>query len=258
MHSRIYSGLVTHTRYTPVFHSFRYRMFMMYLDLDELPTLFKPFLLWSASRPALARFKRSDHYGDSNHDLSASIRDLVHEKTSVRPTGAIRLLTHLRYFGYCMNPVSFYYCRNGEDTDTDFIVAEVHNTPWGETHCYVLDCRQPAARSGDGFSFVFNKEFHVSPFMSMEQQCKWHLSSPEENLRVQMSNWEEGTEMFYANMSLKESHINSKNLASVLIRFPFMTLKVISAIYWQALKLKLKNTPFYPHPRTQQQHEVKT
>ena len=117
MKSCIYEGQVRHTRNKPAFHKFNYRLFMMYLDLDELPTLFRKTWFWSATRPALARFRRRDHLGPEQQALSDSVRDLVETETGRRPRGPIRLLTNLSYFGYCFNPVSFYYCFS-EDEET--------------------------------------------------------------------------------------------------------------------------------------------
>jgi DUF1365 family protein len=105
-------------------------MFMMYLDLDELPTLFRGRWFWSVDRPALARFRRSNHLGDPSQKLSDSVRDLVEVKTGHRPEGPVRLLTHLSYFGYCFNPVSFYYCFAADGVTLETIVAEVNNTPF--------------------------------------------------------------------------------------------------------------------------------
>ncbi len=125
----------------------RYRMFMVYLDLDELPECFDGRLLWSARRPALAWFRRADHLGDPRTPLADAVRELVAERTGTRPEGPIRLLTHLRYFGHCFNPVSFYYCYDGHDGNggggaggerLSAVVAHVTNTPWGESHSYVL------------------------------------------------------------------------------------------------------------------------
>ena len=138
MRSCIYRGHVRHRRFTPVEHAFRYPLFMMYLDLDELPHVLDVHPLWSARRPAPAWFRRRDYHGDAAVPLDEAVRATVAEQTGSRPRGPIRLLTHLRYFGYCFNPVSFYYCFDEEDRRVETIVAEVNNTPWGERHCYVL------------------------------------------------------------------------------------------------------------------------
>ena len=252
MNSQIYAGEVSHYRMQPHRHGFHYSLFMMYLDLDELSSLFKRYLLWSASGPALAWFRRQDHMGDNNLPLKQCVQDLIFEKTGKQHDGPVRLLTHLRYFGYCMNPVSFYYCWDKSDKSLEYIVAEVHNTPWGETHCYVLDC-QGADIDGGAFRFSFDKQFHVSPFMDMCQRYDWCLSAPGSQLMVNMNNYEGDRKVFNASMSLQSEAINHKSLARVLVGFPFMTFKVIGAIYWQALKLWLKKTPFYSHPEYMQQ-----
>ena len=246
MHSRIYQGVVTHHRHAPHDHFFQYNLFMLYLDLNELPSLFDRFWLWSAKRPALAWFKRNDHVGDASVPLDIAVRRLVQKETGHYPNGPIRLLTHLRYFGYGMNPVSFYYCWNRANTKVEFVIAEINNTPWGEQHCYVLDCRQQIS---DKYHFSFNKDFHVSPFMPMEQRYSWQIAKPDTQLSVSMKNMEAGECVFNAYMRLHAQEITSKNLAQSLVQFPFMTGKVIAAIYWQALKLWFKRTPFYSHPK---------
>ena len=168
MKSAIYFGRVRHRRMAPVLHEFSYRMFMLYLDLSELPRLFDRRWLWSARGPALARFRREDHFGDPAVPLADSVRDLVARETGVRPAGPIRLLTHLRYFGHVFNPVSFYYCFDKDDSRVETIVAEVNNTPWGEQHCYVLPQSMNAGQAGHGRYFP-EKVMHVSPFM--EPRC---------------------------------------------------------------------------------------
>ncbi len=246
MHSKIYKGQVIHHRLLPNRHRFSYKVFMMYLDLDELPTLFERFLFWSSTSFDLARFKRSDHYGDTESSLSDSIRDLVLEKTGHRQTGPITLLTHLRYFGYVMNPVSFYYCWNDDRTEIETIIAEVHNTPWGEQHCYVLDA---VIGPGDSHTFHFDKVFHVSPFMGMNQRYAWLFNCPGEHLHVSMRNFEDQQAMFTATMRLQPEPISQASLNRVLLHYPFMTVKVVLAIYWQALKLWWKKVPFHEHPK---------
>ena len=245
--SAIYTGWVRHRRYEPKPHKFRYTMFQMYLDLDELDKVFKGSWLWSTRRFSLAWFRRKDHFGDPSISLSQAVRDLVEEDTGTRPHGSIRLLTHLRYFGYCMNPVSFYYIFDEADTRVETIVAEVHNTPWGERHCYVLP-RDPDQSEAETQSHRFEKSFHVSPCMPMNQQYIWRLGDPEEKLVVHMENEQDGKRVFDATMVMERIELNKVNREKVLLRFTFMTGKVIAAIYWQALRLWIKRIPFHTHP----------
>ncbi|MFN7924460.1 MAG: DUF1365 domain-containing protein [Bryobacteraceae bacterium] len=246
MNTCLYEGRVRHRRFSPAEHSFEYRVFLVYLDLDEAETAFRGRWLWSASRPALAWFRRGDHWGDPAVPLRQAIADLVESRTGDRPTGPIRLLTHFRYFGYVMNPVSFYYCFR-PDGRIHCIVAEVNNTPWGETHCYVL----PASASLDSqprHRFRFPKQFHVSPFMPMDQVYDWRFTTPDETLAVHMENFENGGRIFDATMTLERRPATGPHLTRALARYPLMTAQVIAAIYWQALRLRWKRCPFFGHP----------
>ena len=136
--SCIYEGLVHHRRREPIEHSFSYPLFMMFLDLEELPHLFQDRWLWGYESRTAAVFRRADHFGDPNVPLAQSVRELVIEKTGSAPDGPIRLLAHLRYFGVCFNPISVYFCYDRTAQYVEHIVAEVSNTPWLERHCYVL------------------------------------------------------------------------------------------------------------------------
>jgi DUF1365 family protein len=245
MQSRIYKGWVEHRRVAPRPHRFRYRMFMMYLDLAELPALFDRTPLWSARRPAPAWFKRSDYLGAADMPLDESVRALVAQRTGTRPQGPIRLLTHLRYFGYCMNPVSFYYCFDLRGTRLETIVAEITNTPWGERHQYVLPVQGGEERLK---RFQFDKDFHVSPFMPMDMQYRWSFSEPGDRLFVNMQNLRGGERLFDATLNLRPAAISPGALLRVLVGYPLMTLRVIAGIHWQALKLWWKRTPVYGHP----------
>jgi len=247
MDSCIYEGRVRHTRKKPVTHQFNYRLFMMYLDLDELPTLFSGRWFWSASRPALARFRRDDHLGPSDKPLADVIRDLVERETGKRPVGPVRLLTNLSYFGYCFNPVSFYYCFAADGETVEYIVSEVSNTPWGECDTYVLDCQHGGPKPLS-WRFRPKKKMHVSPFMPMDAEYDWTLSKPMDRLSVYMANAENGTRIFDAKMGLNRKSITSLSLARVLLRFPLMTTKIIFAIHWEALRLWIKRVPLHIHP----------
>ena len=247
MESCIYEGQVRHTRTSPVLHRFRYRIFMVYLDLDELPGLFRRRWFWSARSAALARFRRSDHLGPEQQPLAESVRELVERETGTRPSGPIRLLTNLSYFGYCFNPVSFYYCFQEDGKTLDSIVAEVNNTPWGEQDTYVLPAQESIGK-GRALRFQPLKKMHVSPFIPMDVEYDWSFTAPEQKVSVYMADSREGTRFFDAAMTMSRTEISSASLARVLVTFPMMTLKVISAIYWQALRLWIKRCPIYVHP----------
>jgi DUF1365 family protein len=227
---------------------------MMYLDLAELPQIFAPYWLWSARRPAPARFRRADYLqdpdGDSDLSLDATVRKLVYRRTGRLPRGPIRMLAHLRYFGYCFNPVSFFYCFDEPGERIEAIVAVITNTPWKEQHAYVLavDAKRSNAPS---WRFHFDKDFHVSPFMPMQLHYDWHISAPCERLIVHMQNFEYAEpkqKLFDATLLLKRRPVTSRTLAGVLAGFPLMTVQVIAGIHWQALQLWLKRTPVFTHP----------
>ena len=219
---------------------------MVYIVLEELPELFDKIWFCSARRPAIARFRRDDHYRSEAETLDEAIRQLVHDRVGLFPQGPITLLTHLRYLGFVMNPVSFYYCWDKSVSRIEHIVAEVHNTPWGEQHCYVLEC--PRDWMHGSAQFVLDKEFHVSPFMPMDQMYAWEFSYPEHCLNIEMNSSTNNQQVFQASLELKAIDLNSSNLASCLLSYPFMTTKVAAAIYMEAAHLWLKKMPFYPHP----------
>jgi DUF1365 family protein len=254
MHSAIYHGWLRHRRFAPRAHAFRYRLFFLYLDLAELDTVFQGRWLWSTRKSAPARFDRADHLGDPAVPLDIAVRDLVEQRSGRRPAGPIRLLTHLRYFGHCFNPVSFYYCYDAQDARVETIVAEVNNTPWGEQHCYVLAAPVQEV-PGRYQRYRSVKAMHVSPFMPMELIYDWGFSAPDHALNVHMALHHEMAErtsrdskLFDATMQLKRAPVTGLRLAGMLARFPFMTLQVIAAIHWQALKLWVKGVPVHTHP----------
>ena len=220
---------------------------MLYLDLAELPQVFDGYWLWSARRPAVARWHREDHYGDRSEPLDQSIRALVSSHAGRRPDGPIRLLTNPHYFGYGFNPVSFYYCFDAADRRVEAVVAEINNTPWGEQHCYVLPATSNRG-TPEKLRFQFGKDFHVSPFLPMDMEYDWRFSTPGEHLLVHMENWREDNAVFDATLSLEREPICSRSLAGALAGYPFMTAKVAGAIYWQAFRLWLRRTPFFTHP----------
>ena len=246
--SCLYTGWIGHRRFGPRRNDFRYRIYLSYLDLAELPELFDRRWFWSARRPNLAWFRRADFLGDPAVPLDVAVRDKVQQQTGIRPSGPIRILTHIRYFGYNFNPVTFYYVFDAEDRRLEFVVAEITNTPWDERHAYVLRTADAERVGAQGLRWQFDKVFHVSPFLPMDMRYDWRFTEPGETLNVHMENRRDGAAEFDATLVLKREPITHGSLARALAAFPLVTLKVSSMIYWQALRLWLKRTPFFTHP----------
>jgi uncharacterized protein len=271
--SCLYEGVVRHRRTGAVADEFRYPLFMAYLDLSELPSCFDGTWLWSARRPALARFRRSDYLGDPYVPLSDAVRELVQERTGVKLTGPIRLLTHLRYFGKSFNPVSFYYCFDEDGERVRAVVAEVTNTPWGERHAYVMRVTEPTDHGTVTLMRArLAKQLHVSPLMDMNRVYDWRLTEPSEQLLVHIeshpaadeprgehvagvcplgeNNAEDGyqSSVFDATLTLERRELTPSALRWALLRYPFLTARILARIYTHALRLKLRGASYFPHP----------
>lgn len=280
------TGRVWHRRQRPRMHAFDYRLWYSLLDVDRLEQRFARSRWWSLERLNLVTFRRRDYLGDPDVALSTAVRDQVENELDIRPDGPVRMLTHLRQWGFCFNPVTFYFC-HAADGALVAIVADVHNTPWDDRHAYVLDARE---QTGPRYRFVFEKRFHVSPFLPMDLCYDWRfdysLSSlsenqlieprplenlptenpsidnpsveagvetvlnAEERLAVHMLVTERAGQCLAVGMKLVLKPLDSRSMVRMPLRFPLMALKVLGGIYWQALRLAVKRTPFHAHPET--------
>jgi len=234
-HSRIGEGTVRHRRYVGNHHHFRYKVFMMLVDLSEVDTLFKGRWFWSSRGRNVAAFDRKRYLGDPSQPLLTSVKELVFKQLDIE-VDQVSLLTNFVYFGYCFNPISLYFCYH--EGQLCACIAEVTNTPWGESHPYVLkpECVNAARQL---YRVCFDKVLHVSPFLTMNYRYELSFSCNDQRIIVHIKNMQSEVCHFDATLQLNCLPITGKQLAKTLIKYPFMTGKVILAIYWQALKLWL-------------------
>lgn len=232
MKNAIYEGSVVHSRLTPKRHKFNYKVCYYFFDLnrpEELITV-----------PGLISFN------PKNYLSSSQIQEYLSKEFGPKINSEIQkvfILTQLSYFGFCFNPVSFYYCYSDDD-QLLYLVSQITNTPWGEKSTKCFDFKTTKGQ------MYFPKDFHVSPFMPMEIDYSWKFNSPQENIDIFMSNriQDQKDSFFYAHLRLRSMVLNRKNVFFTFINYPLMSFKTIVGIYWQALILYLKQVPFYTHP----------
>lgn len=246
MNSALYSGWIAHRRFAPKAHDFRYRIGLLYLDLEEREAVLSLSPLAGSSRIAPFSFRETDYlhsYTARGITLTDAVRELVGQALGHTPQGKICLLTQARSWGLAFNPVSFFYCHE-RDGSLAAIVCEVTNTPWREHYHYVL----PAEGKGDGHQhFAVAKAFHVSPFLPRDLEYRMSFSPPAERLGVHMSDWQGELKMFDATLNLQRQALSRNALHRYLLAYPWMTAKTCLAIYWQALRLLIKRVPIFSH-----------
>lgn len=244
MQAGIYRGVLHHRRATPVEHAFSYPVFMMLVDVRKLDEVCSRTKLWSSTRRFWpAAFVREDFHGDPERPLADAVLDTVFAQEGRRPTGAVFMLANWRYFGVNFNPLTVYYCFDEGYEQPSFILAEVNNTPWNERHTYVLRCdaHNPAQQH------EFAKALHVSPFNPLDMTYHWQSNTPGERLHISLAASRQGQKVFAAELALAFEPLSARALRRVLITYPWMTVKVVGAIYWQALKLWWKRVPVHDH-----------
>jgi DUF1365 family protein len=241
--SGIYEGTLRHRRFEVTEREFSHQMALAYIDLDELPGLLGGRLV--ERLPGLLRFRRRDYLGPEGVPLDVAVRDAVEQELGFRPAGPVRVLTQLRSFGVCFNPVSFYYCFEPGGERLDAVIAEVTNTPWGERHRYVLRADDESVVEGG-----FDKAMRVSPFMGMDQRYVWRLKEPAETLSVHIENrGSEGELAFDATLAMRRHELTAASVRAFTRRYPLASLRVLALIYGHAIGLRLAGVPAHPHPK---------
>ena len=246
MKSSLYFGEVRHHRRIPKKHAFCYKVFMVHLFTDEINKVFKKNIFWSANRKNLSSFNRKDYHKPEEDDLAKAVRKTMSDQLGEPVRGPVSIITHLRTFGYCFNPVSFYYCWDEDKKTPHTLMAEITNTPWHERYakCFKLDQLKDQTTTHE-----FKKEFHVSPFIGMDINYDWRFKGPAEHFKVDMMLKEKDQLFFTAHLNMKHKPFNSFNMNWALTRFPLLTFRITFGIYWHALLLRLKGCRFYPHPK---------
>ncbi len=238
--SGLFVGTLRHRRFAPVAHAFTYPLFMALLDIDRVPELMQVSAFTSHNRWNWAAFDDRDHLGDPSRPLRERLAVDAAPHGIELPSGPIFLLTHLRYFGYCFNPVSFFYCFDSAG-QLQVVLAEVSNT-FGGGHRYWL--RPDATRRG--FRASTAKSLYVSPFMPVDLEYAFAFTPPTRTLVAHMEASQGGSVGFDATLSLERRPWNATEIRRVLVRHPAMTARVMAGIHWQALTLWWKGVPVVP------------
>ena len=243
--SAIYKGIVRHRRFSPNKNEFESPLFMFLFKVDEISDIFKKFWQLSFKPISWARFKRKDYIASEIDNLAIAVKSKIANQLDLsidELEGDVFLLGHLRYFGFYFSPLNVYFLK--KESGFTHMLAEVSNTPWHEKHYYALDLENLHRHP---------KEFHVSPFNPMDQTYQWRIKPPENSSKsclIHIESYTQNTDnkVFDATLNLKKRPLNKKELNRVLLKTPMQTASIVFGIYWQALKLFLKRTPFYKHP----------
>jgi DUF1365 family protein len=246
--SALYRGTVRHRRFGPVPHTFERPIVLTLLDLGEAGALVDRLPLWSRRRWAPVQFRRRDYLdGSATSPLAEAVGDVVEERLGRRPRGPVRVLTHLRTWGWLFNPITVYWCFEPDGTTLDVVVLEVTNTPWREREHYVV-----AATSVTGRGVVFPKTLHVSPFLDEDVDYRLSFAAPDtapgSSLDLRLEVLRDGRKVFDADLWLTRTELTTRNALAAVFRRPFETMRVSLAIYRQAARLTAKGVAFVAHP----------
>ena len=236
--SALYTGWVMHRRLRPRPHSFRYRVFSLLLDLDDLAELDRRSKVLAWNRFGLFSFHDRDH-GDGR-PLRLWLDSLM-EHAGITADGTRQVLCYPRILGYVFNPLSVWFCHD-RDGALKAIVYEVHNT-YDERHFYVL----PAEGHSNIVSHDCAKKFYVSPFLSPDCRYFFRIRPPDEKVAVVIHEKEMGAPMLEASFTGNRRTLTDRALLNMLVAYPLMTLKVVVAIHFEAVRLMLKGIRRHPH-----------
>lgn len=243
MNSCIYRCEVTHHRFSPKQHRFRYSIFMFYIDLDETDALHQSHFFFSKNKFNWFSFRDRDHFQSEPGNAIKSVRENIiqylRNQNIPWDGGKIKLLTNVAIFGYTFNPISIYVCHDKRENPS-CAIAEVSNTH-GEMKMYLIGSDHFL---DDTFRKTIPKLFYVSPFTELDASFDFIINVPNENLHVRVDDYQNGKRFLMSSLKGVRKEFSDLNLFFFGLRFPFVTIKIISLIYWQALVLMLKGIPW--------------
>lgn len=246
MNSSLYKALVMHNRLAPKPHRFHYNVFMFYIDLDEIEMLRKKLFLFSHNRFNFFSFKDKEHLQlpldkpDTTKSTKQHIIEYLRQNGVIFSGGKIMLLTNLNVLGYNFNPVSFYFCFD-EKNEPLCCIAEISNT-FREMKPFFLGKEHLRDHT---FHLNTTKYFYVSPFIDHDTNFDFNLTIPGEKLNIKIDDYKDEKRFFISTLTGTKKPLNNRNLIWYSIRFPFITLKVIGLIHWNAMLLWMKKIHYH-------------
>lgn len=229
-----------HARFTPKKYRLSQKIFMFYLDLDELDGLAKRSRFFSHNRFDLFDFRDSDHFPGESGSLRENFFAYLKTQGVTRMPAKVRMLTNVRVLGYVFNPVSFYFCFDEQDQPLQ-LVAEVGNT-FGEQKPYFLGADK---RVGDHYIDRQAKHYYISPFIPLDAELDFHVELPQDRFVIRVDDWREGEKFFISSMTGRKRPFSDKNLLKMAACYPMVTLQVIAMIHWHAFRLWMKGVPHH-------------
>lgn len=240
--SALYVGAVMHQRLRPRRHRLRYRLFHLLIDIDELPHLPQRLRLFSVDRFNLFSFHARDHGDGSGGALRPQIEARL--RAAGLPTGgAIRLLTLPRLLGHVFNPLSVWFC-HAPDGALSALIYEVNNT-FGQRHSYLIAVDDPRAAR---IEQRVDKRLHVSPFNGMDMDYHFRVAPPAEAVSIGVNVHDGDGALLLTRLDGRRRALSDAALLRVFFTHPLLTLKVVAAIHWEALRLWLKRVPVHRLP----------
>jgi len=234
----IYKGFVSHYRFYPKIHKFKYRIFSLFINLEELENLDKDTILFSINKFNLFSFYFKDHTEKPFNNPIIWAKNILSNKNLYNKNDRIFILCYPRILGYVFNPLTTYFCID-QNNNIKAIIYEVHNT-FGDRHSYITKyCH---------LNEKVDKMFHVSPFFPIEGEYEFDTNIKNKSIKIEIKYYKDKTNLLNAVFCGQQSQFNDQNLLLCFFLYPLMTLKVIYSIHLQALYLWIKGIKFFNRP----------